>query len=332
MMLILGGVLLTLILSGLFSGLETGHYCLNRVRLKKRVEEHQPHAIRLYDGVRDPQTFLFTILIGNNICAYLASSLMTGFYANEVGMGTETQLLLGFIPWSSEAAATFTLMLPFFLFGEAGPKNFFRLHPSVMYRLSWPLCILTWLFLPLSRPLKWLAALLSGPQINLGEEFEQLNINRLRTFLHEGVEEGVITHTQNRIIDNFMNAGSIPITQLMLPLPQLATLPDTATVDECKAFFRLHNHRRIPVYHHREDHLVGILSFFALISAELEGNSQIKNYITPLNRISDKLTLEETFHYLQSRHLAAVAVTDESGQTLGLIRLTDIIRRLTSVQ
>lgn len=322
-------MLVILLFSGAFSGFETGQYCLNRVRLKHRVEKGESSAVRLFSALRDPQIFLFTILIGNNICVYIASSLMTDYYATNVGMGTDTELIWSFLPWSAEVAATLTLMLPFFVFAEAGPKNLFRQRTSLMYHFSPLLKFLVIVLMPLSLPLKLIARVVSGKQKDFGHELETLNLQRLKMFLKESVKEGVISGSQHTLIDNILLFNRRKISEAMFPMEKLECLSEDLTIEEAKEFFRNNDLNSIPIFSGEKSNLIGVLPFFGVISAEKRGNEQLKNYITQLMKIEPSLTVQETFSLMQSKRVTIALVVDKDGRTMGLVKLKDIIRLIT---
>ncbi|MHC5006843.1 MAG: CNNM domain-containing protein, partial [Planctomycetota bacterium] len=53
-------------LSALFSGLETGVYTINRVRVVVRANRGESAARRLQHEIRKPNRLLSTLLLGNN--------------------------------------------------------------------------------------------------------------------------------------------------------------------------------------------------------------------------------------------------------------------------
>ena len=139
-------ILAGFLFSALFSGVETGGYMINRIRLRRRELERRPSAVVLARLLRCPHIFVFTVLIGNNIAIYLLSKEVTDLY---LGGGMASQSLFGFIPWNAEMAATMTLVFPLFIFAEVAPKNLFRKKADVlMYRLAAPMRLLMGLFLP----------------------------------------------------------------------------------------------------------------------------------------------------------------------------------------
>ncbi len=65
--------LVGVVLSALFSGLETGLYTLNRVRLLVRAGRRDRSAMRLHGELEHPNRLHTTLLLGNNIANYLGT-------------------------------------------------------------------------------------------------------------------------------------------------------------------------------------------------------------------------------------------------------------------
>ena len=185
-------ILAGFLFSALFSGVETGSYMVNRIRLRRRELERRPSALVLSRLLRRPHIFVFTVLIGNNIAVYLLSKGVTDLY---LGAGKACQTLFGFVPWNAEMAATLTLVFPLFIFGEVVPKNLFRKKADLlMYRLAGPMRLLVWLFQPFTWPLDRLFRLLTrGRNEDAGHELHRLSPDGLKEYFSEGAKGGLIS-------------------------------------------------------------------------------------------------------------------------------------------
>ena len=90
-------VLLFLILvSGFFSGSETGLMSLNRYRLRHLADKKNKGAIRAYRLLQKPDKLIGLILLGNNFVNILASAIATiiGFrLLGEIGVFVATIIL-----------------------------------------------------------------------------------------------------------------------------------------------------------------------------------------------------------------------------------------------
>jgi Mg2+/Co2+ transporter CorB len=62
--------------SALYSGMETGAYTLNRVRLQVLADRGQRRALTLRHLLDRPATLLATLLIGNNVTNYMGTAAL----------------------------------------------------------------------------------------------------------------------------------------------------------------------------------------------------------------------------------------------------------------
>ena len=113
--------------SALCSGIETGLYTINRVRLAVRVGRGDRAALRIRDELLRPNRMLATVLVGNNFAHYIQSAGATVF--------------LETLQWSPAqmAIANAVVLTPIvFLIGELLPKDLYRAHTDrLTYATVW---------------------------------------------------------------------------------------------------------------------------------------------------------------------------------------------------
>ena len=91
--LLIAGAVLSVALSGLFSGTETGIYCLNRVRLRLYSEQGRRSARRIDELVSRPEDLIITVLIGTTIADYCASVCVAALLIRATGSGSQAEIL-----------------------------------------------------------------------------------------------------------------------------------------------------------------------------------------------------------------------------------------------
>ena len=206
------------LLSALFSGAETGGYTLNRIRLRRRAREKELSACRLERILQRPHRFVFTILICNNMAIYLISEQVTGLFLHSSIPWDNTGR--AWLPWSPEVAATFTLMIPLFLFAETLPKNLFRIDAERwMHMLSMPLLWLTYLCLPLTWPLERIQRWLTGSMVASAPiGWSTFSPEALKEVLKGRERNGVQSMHPSKMIDQVLSMHRIPVRMLMNPI------------------------------------------------------------------------------------------------------------------
>jgi CBS domain containing-hemolysin-like protein len=323
---IIFSVVIVLFFSAFFSGIETGYYSFDKVRLYYLVEKKDLRANSLKNIMNDSQTFIFTILICNNIAVYLGSLYMTKYYGSV--MGEDAVMIFGIIPWSAETAATLTLLLPFFFFGEALPKSFFAAHSDLLYRFTWLLQGVVWLFKPLTLPLKVLSRFLTKSDTDFGSELQNLSLNKLCSFMNEGNKTGALSTAQNNMIENLIHLKKIDLSAILIPIEKIESLPITANKDDLWSFVKRHKINTIPIYDSIPSSIVGVVNFFDVMDI-IENGESLKSIISSVEEISISNNLESTFKMMQYYGMDYLKVT-KNGNICGVVKLKDIIKKITS--
>ena len=317
-------ILVGFLFSALFSGVETGSYMINRIRLRHREMERRSSAVVLARLLRNSHIFVFTVLIGNNIAIYLLSREVTALYLGE-GL-SEGGVLFGIIPWNAEMAATVTLMLPIFIFAEIGPKNLFRKKADIlMYRLAGVMRLLVWIFYPFTWLLKQVFGLLThGMGEEPGRELHRLSPEGLKEYFSAGAKEGVLSSYQSRMMDNVTSMHNVPVRTLMMPLKMVSRLPNDATVADFK---RLCSKRKsgdaLLMSHHQ---VVGVISLFRIVNRELGDDDLLMPYAEDVLEIAEHRSLKSAFYRLRRNSRHSAVVLDARNHPVGFIHLKDIAR------
>ncbi len=320
----IAAILVGFLFSPLFSGVETGSYMINRIRLRHRERERRPSAIVLSQLLRNPHIFVFTVLIGNNIALYLLSREVTGLYlAGGSGAG---RVLLGFIPWNAEMAATLTLMFPLFIFAEVGPKNLFRKKAdTLMYRLAGTMRLIVLLFYPFTWPLKKLFNLLThGMDEEQGRELHRLSPDGLKEYFSAGAKEGLISFRQSRMVDNATSMHNVPVRSLMVPLKKIPSLPGNATVADFKRLAARRNSAYALLMHKHA--VVGMVSMFTIVNRKLGNGESLGPYADEVLEMQENRNLKSAFYRLRRNPRHSAVILDARKHPVGFIRLEDIAR------
>lgn len=310
--------------SALFSGLETGGYLVNRIRLRHRVRCNQHAAHRLQTVLDDAPRFIFTVLIGNNLANYLLSRQVTQMYLQGDSGGSGQ--LFGFIPWNAETAATLTLMLPVFLFAELLPKNLFRrFADQLMYRFSGFLCVCVYLFRPLTIPLTLLFRLLNARRA-ASETWSSFSfsVEGLRDYFSETVHQDVLSDHQHGMINNLVAMSRVTVREMMTSPP--AALSEKASVREALDMLQTRDTEVVTVYRGSPRRLTGFITLFDLMDPSLDPAAPLRSLSRRLLRLRADLSLTGAFRRLRTSSETLAAVTDRNGRSVGLLQLRDIAR------
>jgi CBS domain containing-hemolysin-like protein len=305
--------------SMLFSGLETGGYLLNRIRLRSRVRRREPSAIRLQESLRDAHRFIFTVLIGNNIANYLLSREVTRLYS-------------GVAVWNAEAAATLTLMLPLFLFGELIPKNIFRHRAdTLMYRFSGLLRLSQRILAPATVFLKTFFNLLTGGR-GRREELSgfTLSLQGFREYFSEDTRRAALSEHQHGMIDNLVAMHRMTVQQVMSPASSMVQTSEKATVAQALDLMRARNADLIALCRGPARSVTGFVNLFDLMDPALKPDEPVKPLQNKTIRVTSSMPLTQAFRMLRKRERQTAVVVDRALRVVGLLHTRDIARYIVS--
>ncbi|MHC4947081.1 MAG: CNNM domain-containing protein, partial [Planctomycetota bacterium] len=309
----LAGVLL----SALFSGMETGLYTINRVRLAVRAGAGEPRALRLRGLLGDPNRVLSTILIGNNIANYAGSYGIAALLDRA-----------GFSPVEAVAVNAAVLVPLLFVFGETLPKDLFRTHTdrwsyACSGLLRWLTRLLTWTgFVPLVVGFGRVAARVLGAPEAAATTARQ----RVSQLIREGMGAGLISETQTTLAERSLALRRRPVSAEMVPWGQVATLPADAGRPAREAVMRAHPFTRLPIVG-RDGRPVGVVSVLDLV---LDPDRPTRDLARGLTTFAPATTVREAMRTLQrERRKMAVIADPRTGRPLGIVTLKDLVEPLT---
>lgn len=324
-------ILLFMLASALFSGLETGGYLLNRIRLRFRARQGSASALRLQRALNDTHLFIFTVLIGNNIAVYLLSRQVTQLYL-QGGLSAERGGASGIIPWNAETAATLTLMLPLFIFAELLPKNLFRLRADfLMYHCAGILRFFQWLFWPATYLLKGIFRLLTRRQAGADAlSGFSLSLEGLREYFSGETLQKTLTDHQHDMIDNLVAMYRIPVRQIMQSWGDAVSISDRSSVRQAVALMQEQNIEQVLLFQGSRRNLKSVVRILDLMDSSIQPEDPVQPLARKMIHISSAQTLSRAFRILRSSPDMPALVIDRAEKAVGILHLRDIAGYIVS--
>ena len=307
-----GVTLLGIGLSAIYSGLETGLYTLNKIRLDVRASGGMKNARRLHAILDQPTRMLAVLLVCNNIGNYVASY-------GVARMLEETTLG----PWVSILVNTVVMIPILFIFGEILPKDLFRTNTdSWTYRwsapLSWSDKVLWWTgIVPLLSMVGKFANYILGSE----QTVEPSPRRRFGMLFKEGLEGGILSNEQITLADRVLSMKTLTVRSEMVPWTRVQCVG--ANISSARRSSAISNtaYTRIPVVG-ASGKVIGILPVIsALLSPKEEITSLIKTpvYFSPDTPVSDAL------HKLRKTGRSMSIVVSNESKPIGIVTLKDLV-------
>jgi len=306
-------------LCGLYCGMETGLYVLNRIRLDLRASAGSRPARRLAGLLRHGEMLLAVLLIGTNLTSYAATwAIATMFLLGGVG------------PHAAEIYTELTATLALFVLGDSVPKNIFRLRAErLMYRLSGLLRASSAVF-----TVTGLAPLVRGASAAVlwlarrGRQGPGLAQERVAEILAEGQAGGAMTHVQSVMADRVMRLRDVRLRNVMVPMGKVASVRGDASRDEMLRAAQNSSFSRLAV-RDAAGQVVGVLDVYDVLADEAVQR--------PAERMSEPLvlpaeaTVTDALYHMQRAHkrLAVVAGPGKDGaRHVGIVTIKDLVEEI----
>lgn len=308
-------LLLAIAFSFYFSGMETGIYVLNRVRLRLRAERGRKRALRVFEMLRRPQLLISTILIGNHLANFLATSF------------SQVLVLALFQVSDPELLNTILLSPLLFLSGEIIPKNFFRTRGNrLVVRHSLPLWIALRTLLPVTLLLRALGRLTRALPRSVPAPDAMLERDRLQSLVREVAEEGTLTGDQERMVRNVLRLSTVPVREAMVPIGEADALTEGFDVESLLAASAVRAHTRLPVRRADGSGYLGVVSVLDLVyRPELSAAELVRE----APRVKEGHSVERALRRLRRDRQVMGLVCDEDGRVTGLITVKDLVEEVS---
>lgn len=317
--LLIAGAVLSVALSGLFSGTETGIYCLNRVRLRLHSEQGRPSARRVDALLRRPNDLIITVLIGTTIADYCASVCVAA-------------LLLRAVTGRQAEIYTAMIMTPMiFVFGNAIPKNWFqRGSDRFMYPLSWILerivqaARLTGAIWILGRLTRLVVRIVDPSGAARREDVLPRAITL--HILREGAARRGLTAAQSDMIERVMRLSEVRVGRVMIPRQRAAIIREDISRDDFLRIASMAHFSRFPMSRGGETRMCGVVNAYDVLTDEQQ--RPVREYARATIELRPDEPVSAALVKMQNARQAMAIVVDRSGECLGVLTIKDLVEEI----
>ncbi len=314
-----GTLFFLIILSGFFSGSETGLMTLNRYRLRHLAKAKHAGAVRAQRLLERPDRLIGLILLGNNFVNILASAVATVIGLRLFGE-------------AGIAIATGALTLVILIFSEVAPKTLAALHPE---RFAFPAAFIYVPLLKLLYPLVWVINKIANGLLKLiGVSPEQgdghaLSSEELRTVVMEA--GAMIPKRHQKMLLNLLDLEKATVEDIMIPRSEVIGIDFTDDMEEITDLITHTQYTRLPVYEESVDNMIGILHLRNVLPLLKRGgmtHADLRGAVHEPYYIPEGTSLNRQLLNFQRESRRTGLVVDEYGDIQGLVVLEDILQEI----
>ncbi|MBQ3878487.1 MAG: HlyC/CorC family transporter [Prevotella sp.] len=317
------GLLITMVFSAFFSGMEIAFVSSNRLLAEVAREKNglSQRAIDLF--YRHPSNFVSTMLVGNNIALVIYGILFAQIF--------DQTLFLGLDDASRVTADTLLSTFVVLFTGEFLPKTIFKSNPNGMLSFfALPALVCYVVLWPISR----FATMLSKGLLRLvgvklekaseEKEFTKVDLDYLVQSSIDNARTDDEIDEEVKIFQNALDFSETKVRDCMVPRTEIDAVEDTASIDELKQRFIESGHSKILVYHEDIDHIVGYIHSQEMFRNPADWTKNIR----PMTFVPETMMASRMMQTLLQQKKSLGVVVDEFGGTSGLISLEDIVEEI----
>ena len=315
-----GTLIVLIIVSGFFSGSETGLFSLNRYRLRHLAQKDKlPGAKRAYRLLKRPDRLIGIILLGNNFVNILASAIATVIAIRLLGEGGI---------W----IATMLMTIVVLLFAEVAPKTLAALKPE---RFAFPASFVLAPLLKVFYPIVWLINTIANGLLRLfgvaTEHSETLHLSseELRTVVNEA--GNMIPRSHQKMLLSILDLEKVTVEDIMIPRNEIVGIDLEDGWEDILKQLATNQHTRLPVFKDGIDNTIGFVHMRNLLGLHKEGELTREKFTEVIREayfIPEATPLNTQLLNFQKHKRRIGMVVDEYGDIQGLATLDDILEEI----
>ena len=318
-------IILCLILSAFFSGMEIAFVSSNKIYLE--IEKKQDNFISgiLTRLTEKPSKFIAAMLIGNNV-----TLVIYGFYSADLILK-----YIGHFGYQFSDLTTLVIQTVISVFivlstAEFFPKVFFQIYANSLIRIfAIPAYLFYRLFYYVSTFFIWISDLLlrkffktEGDEVQL--YFSKIELGNYILEQMSSVEENEEVDSEIQIFQNALEFSGVKARDIMTPRTEIVAIDLFDSITDLKDLFIETGYSKIVVSQNSLDDIVGYVHSFDLFKKP----KTIKSVLMSVEFVPETILIKDALSLLIKKRKNVAVVLDEYGGTSGIITIEDIVEEL----
>lgn len=317
-------ILISLALSAFFSGMEIAFITSNKLRFELDKKNKSLSSMILSLFYRNPNQFISTMLVGNNIALVVYGLQMAILLEPFIAQFVDNEALIVLVQ-----SIISTLLILFT--AEFLPKTIFRINPNISLNLF---AIPLGLFYIILYPISKFSSLVSFLFLKiLG--VKNLDTQRDRTlgkidldfFIKQSIDDAPENSNMDKEVKIFQNAmdfSSVRLRDCIVPRTEIVAADTAATVADLKAKFIETGLSKLLIYNENIDDIIGYIHSSDLFANPEEWTKGIRS----VSIVPETMAASKLMKLLMQDKKSIAVVVDEFGGTAGIVTLEDLVEEI----
>ena len=319
-------ILLAIILSAFFSGMEIAFVTSNKLRIEldRKQGVFGSEIIKLFTD--NPGQYIATMLIGNNISLVVYGLVFSSILGPVLTPLIDSDLLVLIV--NTIISTAIILFVAEFL-----PKTIFIISPNFFLKfLSIPTLFFFFLFYPISKFtlsvsnlfIRIFFRLRHGEKKQENLVFSKVDLDHFVEISKQSREESEPDHHNIRIFQNALDFSNVKLRECMVPRTEIEAVEVSSTIETLREKFIVTRLSRILIFQRTIDNIIGYIELKDIFNKPVDILSSLRKLAIvpetmPANKLL-KLFVEE------KKNIALVV--DEFGGTSGMVTIEDVLEEI----
>lgn len=320
-------VIISLLSSAFFSGVEISFLSSNRLKLELELKKNSFPAKLINNFVRHQSRFMGCILIGNNIANVIYGIAMAKLLKPVIISVLPDAIVNEFTILICQTIISTILVL---IVGEFIPKTLSRINPNKLMNVTaLPMMILYIVFYPLIFIYIGISELIIKYifRVEITPEDYKLSTVDLNDYLKEYADPNDDNEDIQQGIELFQNAidfQTVKLRECMQPRNEIQAVEINEPIEEVKRVFEETKHSKLIVYEDNIDNIVGYIH----INDLLHKVGSIKQKVRQIEFYPETYSAQDLLKRLSKKRQSMAVVVDEFGGTAGIITTEDLVEEI----
>ena len=314
-------ILITIILSAFFSGMEIAYVSSNKLKLELDKQSNSFVSNMLEKILHSPSRFIATMLVGNNISLVVYGICMAKILEPKIEVFTQSSFLVLLIQ-------TLISTLIILVSAEFLPKAFFRLNPNRFLKAGIvPLVIFYYLLSPIVSITLYLSKkglkILGMALVEDSPVFGKIDLEEYLK-LHIDDRENKNLDVEVHILQNALDFSNVKIRECMLPRTEIVAIDVTKSIEDLRDIFISTKLSKVLIYKENIDKIIG----YAHSNEMFTSPKDIKSILIPIPYVPESMLAIDLLELFIKKRKGVAVVVDEFGGTSGMITVEDVVEEI----
>ncbi|MFC2080972.1 hemolysin family protein [Bacteroidota bacterium] len=318
-------ILVSLLFSAFFSGMEIAFISSNKLRIEldKKQGAFGSRIISFFTS--KPGDYIATMLVGNNISLVIYGMVMAILLEPGIRLYINSDSFVLIIQ-------TFISTLIILFAAEFLPKTIFRISPNIALKIfAIPVAVFYVLLYPISRLIIIVSQFILRNVMGVPREknsytnvFGKVDLDNL---VSESSPDSGEKHESEHEIKFFQNAlvfSNVRLRDCMVPRTEIVALEETSSIEELSQKFIETGISKILIYKESTDNIIGYINSKELFKSPADLHSMVLS----IPHVPETMPANKLLQSFIRDHKSISVVVDEFGGTSGVVTMEDILEEI----